>query len=123
LSRAPASPHSGRDAPGHSNEVLRYHLGLRTGTRDEQRPHSALHDAMVTAAILAELLKVESADNMLAWTKEPALLPTCPLGKWRGSKWEDVDTGFLDWIIYKATDMREDIKFCARKEIDRRRAA
>lgn len=110
------------DAPGHSNEVLRYFLGLRTGTREEQRPHSALHDAQVTALILAELLKLATLDDMLAWTNEPALLPTCPLGKFRGAPWPDVDIGFLEWILFKATDMREDVRFCARKEIDRRRS-
>lgn len=112
------------DAPGHSNEVLRYFLGLGTGRAAGQAPHSALHDARVTTQILGELLRAgTSIEDMLKWTTEPALLPTCPIGVWRGKKWDEVDHGFLDWIIYKARDMREDIKFCAKAEIQRREQA
>jgi exodeoxyribonuclease X len=112
------------DAPGHSNEVLRYFLGLGTGRLERQAAHSAMHDARVTAQILGELLRAgTSIEDMLKWTTEPAMLPTCPIGVWRGKKWEDVDHGFLDWILYKARDMREDIKFCAKAEISRREKA
>jgi exodeoxyribonuclease X len=108
------------DAPGHSNECLRYHLGLGTGRREQQSPHSAGHDAAVTAQILGELLRAGTTiEDMLAWTEQPALLPTCPLGDWRGKKWCDVDEGFLSWILRKITD-REDVVFCARTELDRR---
>jgi len=107
------------DAPGHSNECLRYFLGHGTGRRGSQVPHSALHDARVTAQILGELLKVAKIEDMLKWTNEPALLPTCPLGEWRGKKWEDVDQGFLLWIMRKIYD-REDVRFCANMELERR---
>lgn len=112
------------DAPGHGNECLRYFLGLGTGRAGGQAPHSAMHDARVTAQILGELLRAgTSIADMLKWTTEPAMLPTCPIGVWRGKKWDEVDHGFLDWIIYKARDMREDIKFCAKAEIQRREQA
>ena len=107
-------------APGLSNEVLRYWLGLGTGRTGHQQPHSALHDARVTAQILSELLRVgASIEDMLKWTTEPALLPTCPLGDWRGKKWGEVDEGFLMWIVRKIQD-RPDVVFCARTELDRR---
>jgi hypothetical protein len=86
-----------------------------------QAPHSAMHDARVTAQLLGELLRAgTSIEDMLKWTTEPAMLPTCPLGDWRGKKWSDVDEGFLLWILRKITD-REDVRFCA-KELDRREA-
>lgn len=108
------------DAPGHSNEVLRYHLGLGTGRKVHQAPHSAMHDATVTALILGELLRAgASIEDMLKWTKEPAMLPTCPLGDWRGYKWADVDAGFLQWIVRKIGD-RPDVVFCAKAELTRR---
>lgn len=108
------------DAPGLSNEILRYHLGLGTGRRGTQAPHSALHDARVTAQLLDELLQAgTSIADMLAWTEQPALLPTCPLGDWRGHKWADVEVGFLQWIIRKIQD-RPDVVFCAQTELDRR---
>ena len=108
------------DAPGHSNEILRYHLGLGTGRRFPQAPHSALHDARVTAALLRELLAAGTPiEDMLAWTEQPAMLPTCPLGDWRGRKWSEVDEGFLLWILRRIQD-REDVRFCAKAELDRR---
>lgn len=108
------------DAPGLSNEVLRYHLGLGTGRRLPQAPHSALHDARVTAQLLDELLQAGTKiEDMLAWTEQPALLPTCPIGDWRGQKWSEIDAGFLMWILRKIHD-REDVRFCAQQELERR---
>lgn len=110
------------DCPSHSNECIRYFLGLGTGRSGIQRPHSAAHDAEVTASILWELLRAgTSVEDMLKWTEEPAMLPTCPLGDWRGRKWADVDAGFLLWILRKIHD-REDVRFCAEKELERREA-
>lgn len=108
------------DAPGHSNECLRYYLGLGTGRNVPQAPHSAMHDAMVTQQLLEELLRLgTSVEDMLKWTEEPALLPTCPLGDWRGRKWAEVEEGFLLWILRKIHD-REDVRFCANAELERR---
>lgn len=47
------------------------------------------------------------------------MLPTCPLGDWRGRKWAEVEEGFLLWILRRITD-REDVVFCARAELERR---
>lgn len=111
------------DAPGLGNETLRYYLGLGTGRRHVQQPHSAPHDAQVTAQILQALLDAGTPiDDMVAWTEQPAMLPTCPIGEWRGKKWSEVDYGFLDWILRKIHD-REDVRFCAKAELERRAAA
>lgn len=108
------------DAPGHSNECLRYWLGLGTGRRGNQKPHSALHDAEVTAQILEALLQAATdPEAMIKWTDEPALLPRCPLGDWRGHPWAEVETSFLEWILRKIHD-RDDVRFCAQTELDRR---
>jgi len=110
------------DAPSFSNEGLRYYLGLGTGRSGLQKPHTALHDAMVTAQLFSELLKLgTSIDDMLTWSDEPALLPRCPLGDWRGHPWDEVEESFLHWILRKITD-REDVRFCAQKELERRDA-
>ena len=57
---------------------------------------------------------------MIAWTQEPRLLPTCPIGKFRGQKWADVEAGFLNWMLNQPT-MEEDLKWNARRELERRR--
>lgn len=110
------------DCPAHSNECLRYYLGFGTGRRQHQMPHSAGHDAQVTADLLKELLRLGTPiADMLAWTNEPALLPRCPLGDWRGHPWDEVEESFLQWILRKIQD-REDVRFCAQKELERRAA-
>lgn len=110
------------DAPTHSNEGLRYwlQLGNDRGRAGAQKPHSALHDANVTGLILDRLLASHPLETLQQWSNEIALLPTCPIGKWRGRKWPEVEWGFLEWIVYKAFDMREDCKHAARLELKRR---
>lgn len=110
------------DAPSHSNEGLRYWLKLGGGRSGNNASHTAGHDAMVTALLLGELLRAgTSVEDMITWSDEPALLPRCPLGDWRGHAWSEVDEGFLYWILRRITD-REDVRFCAQKELDRRAA-
>lgn len=52
----------------------------------------------------------------------PALLPTCPIGKFRGKPWSEVDGGFLEWMLRQA-DMAADLKWNADREISRRMGA
>lgn len=113
------------DAPAHSNGVLRYWLedhGLLSLDHDTAMPpHRAGPDAYVTAHILKALLKAgATGKDMVSWTKEPRLLPTCPIGKFRGYKWPDVEAGFLGWMLNQST-MEEDLKWNARRELERRR--
>lgn len=110
------------EAPRHSNEALRYwlELGDDRGRAAKQNPHSALHDALVTARILLKLLEFHSVATLLQWSTEGAILPRCPIGKYRGAAWADVDFGYLEWIVYKAIDMRADVLNSANLEIDRR---
>jgi exodeoxyribonuclease X len=111
-------------APSHSNGALRYWLEdqelIAPAHHLTMPPHRAGPDAYVTAHILTALLKEATARQMVAWTKEPRLLPTCPLGKFRGKPWPEVETGFLSWMLGQPT-MEEDLKWNARRELDRRR--
>ena len=119
------------EAPSHSNEGLRYwlQLGRNRGRAGNQRPHSALHDAQVTAGIFNKLVEVISANGggrdeairtMIQWSSEMPKLPTCPIGQQRGQKWEDIESGFLSWCL-RQPDMRPDVKHCCEVELLRRR--
>lgn len=110
------------DAPNHKNQTLRYWLraqGEFPRTEVTGAVHRALDDAAVTAWILIALLKKATLSDMIAWSKEPALLPTCPIGEWRGKKWSDVDAGFLKWMIQKPVD-DPDLVWNAQHELKRR---
>jgi exodeoxyribonuclease X len=115
------------DAPSHSNGALRYWLedqGLIHPDHAMTQPaHRAGSDAYTTAHILAALFATgATGKQMVGWTREPRLFPTCPLGDWKGKPWADVDIGFLKWVVGKH-GMESDYKWNAQREIDRRAAA
>lgn len=112
------------NAPSHSNFALRYWLedqGLITPDHDVTQPaHRAGPDAYVTAHILSALFNAGTTGReMVAWTKEPPVLPTCPIGKFRGKPWSEVEAGFLGWMLRQPT-MEDDLKWNAHREISRR---
>lgn len=112
------------DAPSHSNGALRYWLedqGLISLDHGAAMPaHRAGPDAYVTAHILKAILATGVTGKDLAgWTREPALLPTCPIGDWRGKKWAEVETGFLRWMVNKPVEA--DLVWNAQRELERRR--
>lgn len=113
------------EAPGHSNSVLRCWLEdqgkLSLDFDKAMPPHRAGPDAYVTAHILKALFAAgATGKEMVAWSREPRLLPTCPIGKFRGKPWADVEGGFLSWML-KTPDMEADLKWNAQRELDRRR--
>jgi len=109
------------DAPNHKNETLRYWLGLQfLGRGWDQQAHSAGHDANVTYHIFLRLKEQSTIEQLVEWSSLPALLPTIPFGKHRGSKWSEVPVDYLTWIL-KQGDMDADIKYNATTEMTRRR--
>ncbi len=113
------------ESPSHSNGVLRYWLqdqGLIPELGDDAQPaHRAGPDAYVTAHILKALLERATVEEMVEWTKLPACLPRCPIGKFRGFTWDKVEWGFLSWMTQQAS-MENDLKWNAQREINRRAA-
>lgn len=111
------------EAPSHKNGALYYWLqdqGLIPDLGEAAHPmHRAGPDTLITAHILAVLLQKATTQAMLQWSLEPRLLPTCPIGEWRGKPWAEVEHGFLSWMVKKA-GMEEDFKWNARREIERR---
>lgn len=116
------------EAPSHSNGSLRYWLedkGKISPDPVKAYPtHRAGPDAYITAHILRALFEAgATGKEMVAWTREPAILPRCPIGTpWRGMKWAEVDGGFLKWMANKP-DMEPDHQWNAQRELDRRQAA
>lgn len=104
--------------PGHSNQALRYELGLPVSRAI--RGHTAADDAWVTAHLLVRLLGEVDLASLFEWTELPVLQHICRIGDWRGSPWEEVDSGFMGWILGK--DFGEDEKFTCRHWLDKRAA-
>ena len=114
------------EAPSHKNGALYYWLMDREMIPDlgeaAQPMHRAGPDTLITAHLLAVLLQNATTQQMLQWTQEPRLLPTCPIGDWKGKPWHEVEFGFLTWMVNKA-GMEEELKWNARREITRRAEA
>lgn len=98
------------DAPKHTNQVLRYWLGLYLRDEDCQPPHRALPDAWVTAHIFRELLRQGmTLEEMIDISSKPAMPFKIAFGKHKGKEWRHVETDYLRWIIDKS-DFDEDTK-------------
>lgn len=109
------------DAPGYSNQVLRYWRGLRLAPSLAMPPHRAGPDAWVTAHILLDLLRTASVDDLVALTKAPRRLDRVPFGRYRGQEWMTPPSDYLRWLVAEP-DMAEDVIARARKELaDRER--
>lgn len=111
------------DMASHSNGSVRYHLNPEGLNRERASPvHRAMPDAYVTAHILLEALNLASWSDLADWSSKPSLLPRCKIGQWRGdgrgTRWSDVDSGFLHWVLNK--DFDEDTMFTARWHLEQR---
>lgn len=101
------------DSPRHSNQVLRYYLGLDVKMPNDLPPHRALPDALVTAHILCRMLGERSAELLIEMTSKPILLTYCPVGDYKGKRWTEVPMSMLDWMLEGEKDWDEDLKHTA----------
>lgn len=111
------------DAPGHSNQCLRYWLGIddEEGFEADRSmpPHRALPDAYVTAHLLRRLLAERPVEELITISKYPALLKVMNFGKHKGTTFADAPTDYLEWIRDKS-DLDADTKFSAKYWLQKR---
>jgi exodeoxyribonuclease X len=101
-----------------SNQMLRYQrqpegLDHQTGLP----AHRAMPDAYVTAHHLRDMLNEASLAQLLAWSREPGLLPRVPRGPSRGAPWGSLGLADLRAL---AEERDLDVRFSARTELVRR---
>jgi exodeoxyribonuclease X len=97
-----------QDAPGHSNQVLKYYLGI-ADKPEHPPPHRALPDCKVTAEILFEMAKTLKFNDMIRISKEPPYLTKIGFGKHRGERFDALPHDYLEWLA-KQDDMDEGVK-------------
>lgn len=86
------------NAPGYALQVLRYHLGLRVRPPGYLRPHRALYDALVCAALLRRMLAATSLERLVYLSTAPVLQATVQFGQHRGTPWNEVPWSYLTWM-------------------------
>jgi exodeoxyribonuclease X len=106
------------DSPSFSNQVLRYWREPAGLEHERGLPaHRAFPDAYVTAHHLRDQLNEASVAQLVAWSKEPGLLPRVRFGPDRGKEWHEIGD---DSLLGFTTDRDEDVRFTARTEYARR---
>ena len=104
--------------PRFSNQMLRYLRQPAGLVHDKGLPaHRAGPDAYVTAHHLRDMLNEASVEQLLAWSREPGLLPRVPAGPARGRSWADLDD---DALRAFTADRDADVRFSAQVELRRR---
>lgn len=104
--------------PGFSNQMLRYARNPEGLDRKIGLPaHRALPDAYVTAHHLRDMLNASSVEQLLAWSREPGLLPRVPNGPNRGQRWSSLSD---DALRSFSAERDVDVRFSAETELTRR---
>lgn len=108
------SKHLWPEAPGHSNQVLRYWLELDVDHMLPAGlyPHRALYDVIVTTAILRKMLESKTPEELYDLSTKPALLYKCNFPKHKGVLWKNVPKDYLQWAV-KAPDMDPNVRHTA----------
>ena len=93
----------------HTNQFLRYELGLDVPEAKGLPAHRALADAFVTAALVRHLLGKMlkegpglTFEDVIAFIQEPTLVLMCPFNKHKDRTWEDVvkyDADYCQWVL------------------------
>lgn len=109
------------DAPAHSNQVLRYWLGLESPPESAGHAHRALYDCYVTAMLFRRLADEMTLEKMLEASQSPALLTKINFGKHRGERFSELPIGYLEWMSGQTFD--EDVMFTVKNELERRAKA
>jgi exodeoxyribonuclease X len=104
--------------PSFSNQMLRYQrrpegLDHATGLP----AHRAMPDAYVTAHHLRDMLNAAPVEQLLAWSREPGLLPRVPRGPHRGAAWGALAEEAVRGL---ARERDVDVRFSAETELRRR---
>jgi exodeoxyribonuclease X len=109
------------DAPSHSNQGLRYWRRPAGLDRMVRLPaHRAGPDAYVIVHHLRDMLAVASVEQLLAWSREPALLIRVPTGALRGRRWDQLDAAQLQRVLAGEFGQNPDMIFTARTELAQR---
>lgn len=98
------------EAPAHTNQALRYWLNLGAIPMSaEMLPHRALFDVKTTAIIFERAMNDLTVAQMVAISRDPALLPRFSFGQHVGVPLEDVPASYLDWILNRNDFEDEDV--------------
>lgn len=105
------------DAPGHSNQVLRYFFGGAKLDLGGIAPHRALADCIVTRFVFEKLIAKylelgheDSQDALIAFAAKPFVVKNIPFGKYKGQPIAGVPRDYISWCLNTMTDLDRDLR-------------
>jgi exodeoxyribonuclease X len=104
-----AARHIWPNAPGFSNQVLRYWLKLNLETPEGKFPHQAIYDVTTTTALLQIMLQKYTLEQLLHFTNAPLRLKTINFGKHKGVDFSQIPRDYLQWLRQQ-TNLDPDLK-------------
>lgn len=106
------------DAPGHSNQVLRYWLGGAKLDLLGQAPHRALADCIVTRFNFGKMIETylaagheDSAEALIAFAASPIKAKSLWFGKHKGVPIDQVPRDYIKWCLLNMADLDRDLRF------------
>jgi exodeoxyribonuclease X len=92
-----SAKHIWPNAPGYSNQVLRYWLKVNPEVGNRY-PHQAYYDVATTTEILLKMLEKYTPDQLLHLTRSPIQLNKIGFGKHRGMPFDQIPQDYLRWL-------------------------
>jgi exodeoxyribonuclease X len=90
------------EAPGHSNQVLRYYFGIKPDLSNTpvkvRMPHQALYDVATTTGIVRKMLEKHSPEELVKISWNVQKLRTMPFGKHKGKAFNQIPCDYLVWL-------------------------
>jgi exodeoxyribonuclease X len=112
-------------APGFSNQVLRYWLGIDIFKFDinvaNRYPHQALYDVATTTGILLKMLE-KCTPQQLVSLSGPVYLEALPFGKYKNVPIMNVPLDYLQWLGDQ-TNLDPDVRYTLDTYFNERRRA
>lgn len=103
------------ESPKNSLEMLRQHFNI-----DEEGAHRAKSDVVVNIEVFKQLTRsFKTTEQILQRLKQPILLKSMPLGKYKGRFFSEIPIEYLRWARHQNFD--QDLIFSIETEIKKRR--
>lgn len=108
------------DAPAHSNQVLRYWLGIDI---DPGQIHSSVADTLVTAEVFKRELSYYrtlyndvNVEHLIDFVNSPIEIHIMPFGKHKGIQISNIPTDYMEWLLQQ-NDIDPDLRWTLSQKV------
>lgn len=108
-------------APGHSNQVMRYWLGIDV---DAEAAHSAAGDTLVTAHLFyrelgyyrKHIAQSDQVEKLIEYVESPIPIHVMPFGKHKGARLDEIPSSYFSWALQNMTDLDSDLRIAMKEQ-------